>query len=139
MKTPLDTYDVLPDGMRAYLRRYGFNFSKKAFEEAVRKMKRMNPSSGKMEKMTPVPKEKVAEILGIHGVELEHDTLYNAAYVYNMGMAGCLGSSIPDEAHLAKYVKDVLDDPDGSEELPFRYWLQKLVALGRPIEWEDVI
>lgn len=139
MKTSLDTYDVLPEGMRAYIRHYGFNFNRKAFDEAVRTMKRMNPSNGKKEKITPVPKEKVTEILASHGVVLEHDTLYNAAYVYNMGMADCLGSSIPDEAHLAKHVKDVLDDPDGSEELPFRYWLQKRVALGQPIEWEDMI
>lgn len=135
----MDTYDVLPEGMRAYIRHYGFAFNKKAFDEAVRTMKRMNPSSGRMEKMTPVTKEKVTEVLAAHGVVLEHDTLYNAAYVYNMGMAKYYGSSIPDETHLAKYVKDVLDDPDGSEELPFRYWLQKCVATGRPIEWEDMI
>lgn len=139
MKTSLDTYDVLPDGMRAYIRHYGFNFSKKAFEEAMHAMKRKNPSSGRMEHITPVPKEKVAEILAAYGITLEHDTLYNAAYVYNMGMADYYGSSVPDENHLAMYVRDVLDDPDGSEELPFRFWLQKRVALGQPVEWADLI
>ena len=139
MRTPLDMHDILPDGMRAYISHYGFNFNKKAFDEAVRTMKRINPSSGRLEKVTPTPKDKVADILASHGIALEHDTLYNAAYVYNMGMADYYGSSIPDEGFLARYVKDVLDDPDGSEELPFRFWLQKRVALGLPIEWDDLI
>lgn len=124
--------------MRSYLTRYGFNFNKKAFDLAVGRMKKRNPS-GKMEKITPVQKVNVEEILSAHGVVLEHDTLYNAAYVYNMGMADYFGSSVPDEAHLARYVKDVLDDPDGSDELPFRFWLQKNVALGEPVDWEDLI
>lgn len=139
MNKSLDTYDTLPEKMRVYISNYGFNFNKKAFNEAVGMMKRMNQATRKMEKIVPVPKEKVSEILAMHGVVLEHDTLYNAAYVYNMGMADYYGSSIVDEAHLAKYVKDVLDDPDGSEELPFRFWLQKLVAIGKPVDWEDLV
>lgn len=139
MNKSLDTYDILPEKMRKYLSHYGFNFNKKTFEAAIRMMKHMNQSSGRTEKISPVTKEKVAEILSSYGVLLDHDTLYNAAYVYNMGMADYLGSSVPDEAHLAMYVKDVLDDPDGSEELPFRFWLQKLVALGQPIDWDEMV
>ena len=125
--------------MRRYISFYGFHFSKKAFEKAVKMMKKLNPSTGKMERITPVTKDKVDEILAAHNVKLENDTLYDAAYVYNMHKADCWGSSIEDELHLAKSVKDVLDDPDGSDELPFRFWLQKLVAMGTPVDWEELL
>lgn len=135
----LDTYDILPEEMRAYLSQYGFHFSKKAFEMAVKIMKRKNPSTGQMERITPVTKEKVEEILTAHNIKLENDILYDAAYVYNMNKTDCWGSSIEDDLHLARSVKDVLDDPDGSDELPFRFWLQKMVALGKPVDWEEMI
>lgn len=138
MGKSLDTYDILPDEMRRYISAYGFHFSKRAFEYATKKMKRKNSSSGQMEKITPVTKDKVDEILAAHNVHLENDSLYDAAYVFNMNKTDCWGSSIEDEQHLAKSVKDVLDDPDGSDELPFRYWLQKMVALGKPVDWEMI-
>ena len=119
--------------------KHHYNFVKKAFEMAVKKMKRKNPSTGQMEKITPVTKEKGEEILTAHNIKLENDILYDAAYVYNMGKADYWGSSIEDDVHLARYVKDVLDDPDGSDELPFRFWLQKMVALGKPVDWEEMI
>jgi hypothetical protein len=34
----LDSYDILPKEMRAYLRNYGYSFSKRACEYAVSKM-----------------------------------------------------------------------------------------------------
>lgn len=139
MKKSLDTYDILPEDMRIYISRHGFHFSKKAFEKAVKMMKKMNPATEKMERITPIPKERVDEILANNGIQLENDILYDAAYVFNMGHADYMGSSIEDDMHLARYVKDVLDDPDGSDELPFRFWLQKLVALGTPVDWEELL
>jgi hypothetical protein len=50
-----------------------------------------------------------------------------------------LGSSITDEAHLALFVHDYLDDPDGSETRAFDELYIKTIALGIPIDWEDVI
>jgi len=59
---------------------------------------------------TPIPKEKVDEILNKNGVILNNNELYDYVYVYNMGNNDFLGSSISDEKHLALYVKDVIDD-----------------------------
>ena len=58
-KQPLDMYDVdfMPQEMRAYLRNYGFSFSKKACEYAVSLMKKENPSTKKTEKIEPHPQE----------------------------------------------------------------------------------
>lgn len=136
MTKALDTYDILPEEMRRYISFYGFHFSKKAFEYAVKRMKRKNESTGKMDAITPVTKERVDELIKAHNIKIENDTLYDAAYLYNMVKADYWGSSIEDDKHALLYVKDTLDDPDGSDELPFRFWLQKMVALGKPVDWE---
>lgn len=50
-----------------------------------------------------------------------------------------MGSSIADEMHLAIFVKDYLDDPDGSPTRAFDEFYAKTMALGIPVRWEDVI
>ena len=67
-KQPLDMYDVdfMPQEMRAYLRNYGFSFSKKACEYAVSLMKKENPSTKKTEKIEPWSKEQVEDLLKKH-------------------------------------------------------------------------
>ena len=42
-----------------------------------------------------------------------------------MGKADYLGSSIPDENYLAKYVNDVINDIDGYDGLPFNNQMYK--------------
>lgn len=132
-KLSLDIYDDMPKGMKRYLQNYGFHFNKKAFDLAVEGMK------DKDGKVTPYSKEQVENLLTTYGIKVEGGEMYDKAYVACMGKAVYLGSSIPDDAHLAKYIKDVLDDVDGSDELPFRFWLQKCVAKGKPIDWDEMM
>lgn len=136
---PLDIYDDMPRAMRVYLSNYGWHFNKKAFDCAIKQMKRKNPTTDKLEPIEPWTKEQVEDLLTENGVKLENSVLYDAAYQANRCKADLYKSSVPDEAHVALFVKDTLDDADGSDELPFRYWLQKCVALGAPVEWEDLI
>ena len=56
-----------------------------------------------------------------------------------MCKADYLGSSVPDEQHLALFVKDYVDDPDGYPELPFTRFYGDCIGTGTPIPWEDVI
>ena len=126
----LDLYDDRPTSMKNYLKYYGQHFNKKLCKFAVSKMEH-----GK----SPVPKEKVEEILNKHGIVLEHNELYDHVYVYNMGNNDFLGSSIPDEKHLALYVKDVIDDEDGYDGIVFNRWYADTVTLGIPIEWEEML
>lgn len=137
--TPLDIYDDMPRAMKAYISSFGWHFNKKAFEYAVSKMKRKNPATGKLEAIEPWTKEQVEEMLVKYGVTLENAVMYDAAYQANWCKADLYKSSVPDEAHVALFVKDTLDDVDGSDELPFRYWLQKCVALGMPVDFEDLL
>lgn len=136
---PLDIYDDMPSSMKRYISQYGFHFTKKAFECAVKQMKRKNPATGKEEPIEPWSKEQVEEMLVKYGVTLENAVMYDAAYQANWCKADLYKSSVPDDAHVALFVKDTLDDIDGSDELPFRYWLQKCVAMGMPVDFEDLL
>ena len=126
----LDLYDDRPISMKRYLRYYGQHFNKKLCSFAVSKM-----DHGK----SPISKEKVEEILSKNGIVLDNNELYDHVYVYNMGNNDFLGSSIPDEKHLAMYVKDVVDDKDGYDGIVFNRWYADTVTLGIPIEWDEMI
>lgn len=136
---PLDIYDDMPRAMKVYLNSYGFHFNKKAYELAVRQMKRKSAATDKEEPVEPYTKDQIEDLLVKNNIKLEGGEMYDAAYVATMCKADYLKSSVPDEMHLAMYVKDTLDDIDGSDELPFRFWLQKCVAMGKPIEWESLL
>lgn len=47
-----------------------------------------------------------------NGIKLENDSGYDACYVANMCKADYYKRSIADEAHLALFVKDYIDDVD---------------------------
>lgn len=137
--TALDIYDDMPYAMRQYISQYGFHFSKKACNYATSRMKRKNQSTNKIEPIEPWSKEQVEDLLSRNGVTLTDSIMYDHVYVANMARTDYYKSSLPDEAHIALYVKDTLEDVDGSDELPFRYWLQRCIAMGEPVEFEDLL
>ena len=140
-KQPLDSYemDFMPMEMKAYLRNYGFSFSKKACDYAVSLMKKENPSTKKEEKIEAWSKEQVDEMLKKYNVTLENNVGYNATYVANMLKADMFKSSIVDEQRLALGVKDIIDDYDASPRLVFKKWITHMDDSGTPIEWSELI
>lgn len=140
-KQPLDSYemDFMPMEMKAYLRNYGFSFSKKACDYAVSLMKKENPSTKREEKIDPWSKEQVDEMLKRFNVTLENNVGYNATYVANMLKADMFKSSIVDEQRLALGVKDIIDDYDASPRLVFKKWITSMDDAGLPIEWSELI
>lgn len=134
MDERFDDFEMMPRGMREYLSYHGRHFSKPMYEWAVKMMIGRNG-----EKMKPVAKETFDEKMRANNVTLENDWAYDGPYVWCMASADYYGSSITDEAHLAKYVKDYLDDTDGSKTRAFDEFYAKTMALGIPIVWEDVI
>lgn len=132
--TRMDYYDILPAGMDAYLSSYGWHFSKALCEWAVSKMRDRNGN-----KISIRTKEQIDNILKANNVEIENDYGYDKVFVYHMGISDYMGSSITDEPHIAKYVKDVLDDKDGYEGIALTRFLADCSAKGVPIMWEDVI
>lgn len=133
----LDTYEKLPSGMREYLSAYGWHFSKKMCEWAVSRMQ--VERNGKKEKLEPMKRDEVEELLKKLALKLEKDKGYDSVYVANMAKADYFKSSITDEAHLAMFVKDYIDDPDGYEGLPFTRFYADCIGSGTPIIWEQML
>ena len=134
MAERIDDYEPMPRGLREYLSYNGRHFSKPLYEWAV---KMMETRTGEM--MRPVEKSVFEEKMRTNGVTLQNDKGYDGAYVWCMATSDYMGSSIVDEAHLAKFVKDYQDDPDGSPTRAFDEFYAKTMALGIPIVWEDVL
>ena len=120
-----------------YLRNYGKHFNKKMYEFAVSKMYKMR--NGKKEFIQPVTKEQFDTVMARHGIKLENDVMYNGVYVWMMGMADYFGSSIIDEAHMAMFVKDYVDDPDQADGFIFNRFFSDCVLKGEPIDWEEML
>ena len=138
MKQRLDTYSRFPAGMREYLETYGWHFSKKMCEWAVSRMK-CRDEAGKQKKLDPMKRDDVEELLKKYGVKLERDAGYDCVYAANMARADYYKSSIADEAHLALFVKDYIDDPDGYDGLPFTRFYADCIGGGTPILWEEML
>lgn len=132
-------YDELPREMRRYLSHHGWNFSKRACEQAIKEMRRLNTATGKKEAVEPINKEQAEEFLAKYNVKIENNSGYNFVYVLNMAKTDYYKSSIPNEECLAKFVKDYIDDPDNEGGNVFRKYYVDKVAKGEPIEWDDII
>ena len=130
-------YDVYPESMIMYMRNYGPHFNKKLCDFAVSKMKRN--VNGKMQKIQPITKEELHNKMNINGLMLENDQLYDSVYVANMCKADFLNSSITDEMHMLRYVKDVIDDPDAVDGLVFNRWYADMCYMGIAIDWEEML
>lgn len=118
----------------AYLAEHGWHFNKRACEEAVRMMKRKG-ASGKPEPLEPWTKEQVDEMLNKYGIKLENKIGYDYVYVANMAKADFWKNSLPDEAKVAQYVKDVVDDIDAADGEIFVAWYAKTIARRMPVDW----
>ena len=138
MRQRLDTYSRFPAGMREYLETYGWHFSKKMCEWAVGRMK-CRDEAGKQKKLDPMKRDDVEELLKKYGVKLEHDKGYDAVYVANMANHDFYKSAIQDDAHLALFIKDYIDDVDAYPGMPFTRFYADCIGSGTPINWEDVM
>lgn len=132
-RTSLDIYDERPKEMVNYLKYYGWHFNKKMVDFAISKMKKDN------QPIVPIQKEKVDLLLKKTNTVLQNNELYDYIYVANMCQADYMGSSIIDELHMAKYIKDTIDDEDGYDGIVFNRWYADMCKKGVPIEWADMI
>lgn len=133
-RTNFTQFDEMPEALVNYMRHYGPHFNRKLCEFAVGMMTK---DDGK--KITPYNKEQVKTILTRYGIVLKNDQLHDSTYVANMCKADFLGSSIQDENHLALYIRDVIDDPDGYDGLVFNRWYADMCYSGIAIEWEEML
>ena len=138
-RVALDTYELIPHDMRAYLRNWGYHFNKKAVELAIRGMKRINHTTGKAERLEPVSKEQIEELMQKYGLKIDDNNGYDFVYYFHQGKADLYKSSIADEQRLCMYVSDMINDADMKGGNAFRHWLVDMDAKGIGIEWSELI
>ena len=135
MKTRLDSRSAFPEAMENYLEFNGWHFNKKMCQWAVSKMYKMDGE--KKEYIEPYTLESLKALSEKVNVKCEID--YDALYIANMCKADFLGSSIQNETQLVKYVKDVVEDPDGYDGLPFTRFYADCIGSGTSIPWDDLL
>lgn len=135
---PLDVHDDMPEGMRRYISNFGWHFNKKAYEYATKLMRKRSPKTNMEERVKAYTKEEVDAMLMTYNVELKRKIMYDYVFVATMCRADYLGSSIEDEEHLVKYIKDTVDDVDASNETTFRRWVATMIGNGAPIDWYEI-
>ena len=135
----LQEYDIIPREMRAYLRNNGRHFNKKACECAVKNMRKYNDTTRRMERIEPLDKNAVDELLKNNGITLDDARGYDYVYVANMCKADFYGTAIEDERHMALYIKCVIDDADAVGGMIFNRWLADCDTKGISIDWEELL
>lgn len=86
-----------------------------------------------------ITKSQIDQLLQKYNIVLKNNTLYDYVYVANMCKADFWGSSIVDEEHLAKYIKDVIEDYDAYDGYIFNRWYADMCGKGIVIDWEEML
>lgn len=125
----------IPEDLEQYMSYYGMHFSRRLCDFAVSKMRKLDKATGKLSKVVPMTVSEVKSVLEDNDVEIDESSVYDALYLANMVRADYWGSSIEDEEHMAKYIKDVLCDDDGYEGIVFCRFIGDCNAKGTVIHW----
>lgn len=133
----LDSIGKYPSGMEEYLETYGWHFSKKMEEWAASKMYR--EVNGEKKHIVPYGRKQFDDLKDLFGIKINSAKGYDDLYIANMCKSDFFGSSIKDEQSLVKYVKDVIEDPDAYDGMPFTRFYADCIGSGTPINWEDMI
>ena len=121
--------------MDAYMSSHGRHFSKPMLEWAVSMMR-----DRKGNKVQAPDKKQLDNVLNSYGVVLQRtEGYYDPLYVWTMAKADYFGSSLTDDMHMAKFVGDYINDPDGNPTRAFDEFYINCVAKGVDIPWEDLI
>ena len=123
--------------MEEYLQVNGWHFSKRMCEWASSMM--YKEENGKKVYITPYTKESLDNLFTQYGYDLLKGKGYDSVYIANMCKADFLNSSVRGEGELVLYVKDVIEDPDAYEGMPFTRFYADCVGSGTPIDWEELI
>lgn len=117
---------------------YHGQFSRKLAKWAIDNMETRNPTTGKMEPITPRPADDVAEILTANKIQLPDKMYYTAWYLFNMAIADYPKTCKTDELR-ASFVEETLCDPDGDPSNVLACFVAKMCNAGVPIYWERML
>ena len=94
---------------------------------------------GQEAKIIPSTESDLYRLLQAYDVYIDRWNLYDCLYVLNMAKADFLGSSIPNEQYMVKYIKDMLDDPDAEEGFVFNRYYADTMFMNNPVDWEEML
>jgi len=117
-----------------YLAENGWHFNKKAYEEAV-KMLRKKGATGKPEPLDAWSKEQVDDLLTKYGIKLDNKIGYDYVYAANLIKSDNYKGSVPDDAHVAMGVKEMVDDIDAADGEIMACWYVKALKRHYPVDW----
>ena len=123
--------------MEDYLSFNSWHFNKNMCDWATSKMYKM--ANNQKTPIQVLTKEQVDQILQKHNIKLTKNKGYDYVYVANMCRADYMGSSIEDEIHMARFIKDYIEDPDAYEGMPFTRFYADCIGSGTLIPWEDLL
>ena len=130
--------DLTPEAYREYRQLHGPHFNQKLCAFAVSLMKRAD-DKGNEQPIKPMEREEVDRILSDYNIRLEHQAGYDHVFAANMCKADYLGESVPGMEHLAKYVKNVIDDPDGYDGIVFCRWFADVCQKRVEVPWTELL
>lgn len=128
----------MPVELEAYLHHNGMHFNRKLCDWAVGHMRKTD-ANGKRKRIDAWEKDRVDKLLESNNVELERNAGYDAVYVCNMCVADHYKGSVTDEAHLALFVKEMVDDADQQDGFIFNRFVADCDCKGVPIPWDEVL
>ena len=137
-KENLTAYEIIPEDLSIYLSHNGPHFNKKCCDFAVSLMYKTD-DKGEETEIKTFSKQEVEEILKTYNVKVKYAQLEDITYVANMCNADYFESSVPTKKHLALYIKETIDDPDGCEGLVFNRWISDMKWLGVAIPWDEFL
>lgn len=134
----LTAYEVMPEALSVYLSHNGPHFNKKCCDFAVEQMYKTDDKGNEVS-FKSLSKGEVEQVLHTYSIKVRYAQLEDITYVANMCKADYLGGSVPTSQHMALYIKETLDDPDGCEGLVFNRWIADMKWLGIAIPWDEFI
>lgn len=134
----LTAYEVMPEALSVYLSHNGPHFNKKCCDFAISQMYKED-DKGNQQQIKILSKGEVEQLLRTYSIKVRYAQLEDITYVANMCKADYFGGSVPSNQHMALYIKETLDDPDGCEGLVFNRWIADMKWLGVGIPWDEFI
>lgn len=129
----LDLSSRMPEEMQQYIENYGFHFSKKALDYAIKGLKK------ELKNVEPLTKEQVNDVFKKYGITIKNDTLYDATYKFIKEKAVHYGKSLSNEQILSMHVQEDLDEEGATGEETFREWIADCIGSGHPIDWYSLL
>lgn len=132
MKQYISEYEAI------YQDHYHGQFSRKLAMWAVSNMRVKDTATGKLKAIIARSMDDVEDILKSNDINIPHDSIYTALYLFNMAVAD-YPKTLTTDKQRALFVEETLCDPDGERGNVLACFVAKMCNAGVPIFWEEFI